>query len=56
MASCQGERSQKWLYLLDLKMEQPIYLATWHMEEPWLWHARFGHLSFDVLGRREKMV
>ena len=21
-----------------------------------MWHARFGHLSFDVLGRLEKMV
>ena len=26
------------------------------MEEPWLWHARYGHLSFDALGRLEKMV
>ena len=24
--------------------------------EPWLWHARYGHLSFDALGRLEKMV
>ena len=31
-------------------------LAAGHTEEPWLWHARFGHLSFDVLGRLEKMV
>ena len=31
-------------------------LAAWHTEEPWLWHARFGHLSFDALGRLEKMV
>ena len=31
-------------------------LAAWHTEEPWLWHARFGHLSFDTLGRLEKMV
>ena len=30
--------------------------ATRHTEEPWLWHARFGHLSFDVLGQLEKMV
>jgi hypothetical protein len=26
------------------------------MEEPWLWHACYGHLSFDALGRLEKMV
>jgi transposase InsO family protein len=24
--------------------------------EPWLWYAWFGHLSFDVLGRLEKLV
>jgi len=22
-------------------------------EKPWLWHAHFGHLSFDALGRWE---
>ena len=48
--------SQNWLYLLDLKVEQPVCLAARHTEEPWLWHARFGHLSFDALGRLEKMV
>jgi hypothetical protein len=26
------------------------------MEELWLWHARYSHLSFDALGRLEKMV
>ena len=31
-------------------------LAAWHNEEPWLWHAWFGHLSFDALGKLEKMV
>ena len=31
-------------------------LTARHTEEPWLWHARFGHLSFDALGQREKMV
>ena len=50
------KRSQNRLYLLDLKVEQPVCLATWHTEEPWLWHARFGHLSFDALGQLEKMV
>jgi len=37
-------------------VEQPIYLAAQCMEEPWLWHARYGHLSFDALGKLEKMV
>ena len=44
------------MYLLDLKVEQPVCLAARHTEEPWLWHAWFGHLSFDALGRLEKMV
>ena len=42
--------------MLDLKVEQPIYLVAWCTEEPWLWHARYGHLSFDALGRLKKMV
>jgi len=50
------KRSQNRLYLLDLKVEQPVCLAAWHTEEPWLWHVRFSHLSFDVLGWLEKMV
>jgi hypothetical protein len=33
-----------------------VCLATVSVEEPWLWHGRFGHLSFDALGRMEKMV
>ena len=44
------------MYLLDLKVEQPVCLAARHSEEPWMWQARFGHLSFDALGRLEKMV
>ena len=48
--------SRNRLYLLDLKVEQPVCLAARHTEEPWLWHARFGHLSFDAFGRLEKMV
>jgi len=44
------------LYLLDLKVELPVCLVARHTEESWLWHARFGHLSFDALGRLEKMV
>ena len=44
------------MYLLDLKVEQPVCLAARHTEELWLWHARFRHLSFDSLGRLEKMI
>ena len=44
------------MYLLDLKVEQPVCLAARHSKEPWMWHARFEHLCFDALGRLEKMV
>ena len=50
------KRSQNQLYLPNLKVEQPVCLAVRYIEEPWLWHARFGHLSFDALDRLEKMV
>ncbi|XP_066375268.1 uncharacterized protein [Miscanthus floridulus] len=38
------------------KVEHPVCLTTRHTKEPWLWYARFGHLSFNALGRLEKMV
>ncbi|XP_066361255.1 uncharacterized protein [Miscanthus floridulus] len=50
------KRSQNWLYLLDLKVEQLVCLAARHTEEPWLWHVQFSHLSFDALGRLEEIV
>ena len=50
------KRSRNRLYLLDLKVEQPICLAARHTEESWLWHARFDDINFDALGRLEKMV
>ena len=49
------KRSRNRLHLLNLKVEQPICLAARHMES-WLWHARYGHLSFDTFGWLEKMV
>ena len=50
------KRSLNRLYLLDLKVEQSVCLAARHTEETWVWHAQFGHLSFDALGWLEKMV
>ena len=50
------QRSRNRLYLLELKIEQPVCLAAACTEEPWLWHDRFGHLNFDALGRLGKMV
>ena len=34
-----AKRSQNWLYLLNLKVEQPVCLVARHTKEPWLWHA-----------------
>ncbi|XP_066361432.1 uncharacterized protein [Miscanthus floridulus] len=50
------KRSLNRLYLLNLKVEQPMCLAASHSEESWMWHARCGHLSFIALGWLEKMV
>ena len=44
------------LYLLDLRVEQPVCLAARHTEEPWMLHARFRYLSLDALDRLKKMV
>jgi hypothetical protein len=37
------------LYKIDLRITRPVCLATHGDDEAWLWHARFGHLSFDAL-------
>jgi hypothetical protein len=42
--------SKNRLYLVDLNIVQLVCLVAWHNEEPWLRHAHFEHLSFDVLG------
>ena len=47
-------RSKNRLFLLDLKVEQPVCLAC--TEEPWLWHGRFRHLKFNALGKLVAMV
>jgi hypothetical protein len=44
------------LYLLDLEIEQLVCLAAQLTEEPWLWHARFGHLGYYALGRLGRTV
>jgi hypothetical protein len=37
------------LYVLHLKIAQPICLATRKGDNAWRWHERFGHLHFKVL-------
>jgi hypothetical protein len=50
------KRARNRLYLLDLKVEQPVCLAAACTEKHWLWHSRFGHLSFGALGQLGRMV
>ncbi|WVZ79228.1 hypothetical protein U9M48_026832 [Paspalum notatum var. saurae] len=51
-------RSRNRLYVMKLTIARPVCLAARHEEAAWRWHARFGHLSFDALGRmaRKGMV
>ncbi|WVZ95085.1 LOW QUALITY PROTEIN: hypothetical protein U9M48_040890 [Paspalum notatum var. saurae] len=51
-------RSKNRLYVMKLTIARPVCLAARHEEAAWRWHARFGHLSFDALGRmaRKGMV
>ncbi|WVZ84977.1 hypothetical protein U9M48_031942 [Paspalum notatum var. saurae] len=50
--------SRNRLYVMKLTIARPMCLAARHEEAAWRWHARFGHLSFDALGRmaRKGMV
>jgi hypothetical protein len=43
------KRSTNRCYKVDLQVTQPVCLAAHGDDEAWLWHARFGHLSFDAL-------
>jgi hypothetical protein len=44
------KRSKNQLYMLDLKIVQPVCLTVRHKEEPWL-ACLFEHPSFDTLGK-----
>jgi hypothetical protein len=42
-------RSTNRLYVLELKVEQPVCLSAKTEEASWRWHARYGHLNFPAL-------
>ena len=42
-------RSRGRLYLLKLSIVDQCLIATGDTTEDWLWHSRFGHLSFHTL-------
>ena len=46
------------LYILELKIEQPVSFSVRTEEVDWRWHARYGHLSFLALQKlhKEQMV
>jgi hypothetical protein len=39
------------LYVLNVQVAQPLYLAAHRDDEAWQWHERFGHLHFEALKR-----
>jgi hypothetical protein len=45
--SCQGEAVQR----LSTCSMSTVCLTKKVAEDPWLWHAHFGHLNFNTLGR-----
>jgi transposase InsO family protein len=42
-------RSANRLYKIDLRITRHVCLGAHGDDEAWLWHARFGQLSFDTL-------
>jgi hypothetical protein len=43
------------LYVLNVQVAQPLYLAARRDNEAWQWHERFGHLHFEALKRLSVM-
>lgn len=43
------KRSRNRLYVLDLKLTQPVCLMASLKDDAWLWYARYGHLNFQAL-------
>jgi hypothetical protein len=44
-------RGTNWLYVLNVQVAQPLYLAAHRDDEAWWWHERFRHLHFEALKR-----
>lgn len=42
-------RASNRLYKVSLKVGSPTCLLAKIKEEPWRWHARFGHISFKTI-------
>jgi transposase InsO family protein len=51
-------RSANRLYILNIEQSEPVCLLSKTSELPWLWHARYGHISFHALRllAKESMV
>jgi hypothetical protein len=42
-------RSRSRFYMLKIEQASPECLFTRTTEAPWLWHPRYGHISFHAL-------
>jgi hypothetical protein len=51
-------RSAGRLYVLDIGIAWPVFLAACAGEDAWRWHTRFGHINFEALQKmgREGLV
>jgi transposase InsO family protein len=47
-------RARNRLYIVQLQIVKPICLAAHVDDIAWLWHARFGHQSFEALQKLSK--
>jgi hypothetical protein len=45
-AMAKVKRAMNMLYMIQLDIDQPVYLATQGDSPAWRWHLRFGHLNF----------
>ncbi|PWA60828.1 ribonuclease H-like domain, Reverse transcriptase, RNA-dependent DNA polymerase [Artemisia annua] len=45
------ERSKNRIYSIRLQIDTPICLLANVDNQEWLWHARLGHLNFDVMNK-----
>jgi hypothetical protein len=48
------QHSENWLYLLQVKIGHPLYLAMRTCNNAWLWHERYDHLHFDTLSKMKQ--
>lgn len=48
-------RARNRLYVVALDIAKPVCLAAVHTDDSWRWHARYGHLNFNVLRKLARL-